>query len=246
MQLNFDGQVAIVTGGARGIGLGIARRLTREGCKVIVWDKDPSPLEAGTAGLEPALVQKVDVTDLSAVERAFAQATVKFPKISILVNNAGINGPTVPIWEYTVADWQCVIGIDLTGVFHCCRTVIPHMRGHRYGRVVMTASIVSDKGVGNACAYSAAKAGVVGLARGLAKEVLDCGITVNCVAPAMTETELLQQVSPDYIQAARAKIPMNRFCTVEEVAAMTAWVASPVCSFTTGAVFDVSGGRLIT
>jgi NAD(P)-dependent dehydrogenase (short-subunit alcohol dehydrogenase family) len=240
----LDGQVAIVTGGSKGIGLGIAKRLTQEGCQVIVWDQDLAPL--GGAGFQPALAQTVDVTDLSQVQSAFEKAQTAFPRITILCNNAGINGPTVPIWEYTLEDWNRVLAIDLTGVFYCCRTVVPLMRRQRYGRIVMTASIVSSKGVGNACAYSAAKAGVVGLAMGLAKEVLDCNITVNCVAPTMTQTELLQQVSADYIQTARAKIPMNRFCTVEEVAAMVAWAASPDCSFTTGAVFDVSGGRLIT
>ena len=245
MNRTLEGQVAIVTGGAKGIGLGIAKRLTEEGGRVIVWDRDLAPL-ASQPGFKPALAQTVDVTDLKQVERAFAEAEAAFPRISILCNNAGINGSTVPTWEYTVEEWNRVLAIDLTGVFFCSRTVVPHMRKHRYGRIVMTASIVSEKGVGNACAYSAAKAGVVGFARGLAKEVLDCNMTVNCVAPTMTETELLQQVSADYIQTARAKIPMNRFCTVEEVAAMVAWVASPACSFTTGPVFDVSGGRLIT
>jgi 3-oxoacyl-[acyl-carrier protein] reductase len=246
MSFKLEGHVAIVTGAARGIGLGIAKRLTEEGTRVIAWDIDPAPLASGDPGFAPALVQTVDVTDLASVERAFAAARAKFPKISILVNNAGINGPTMPTWEYSLEDWQRVLAIDLTGVFYCCRTVVPHLREQGYGRIVMTASIVSEKGVGGACAYSAAKAGVVGFARALAKEVVDRGITVNCVAPTMTQTELLNQVSEEYIQTARAKILMNRFCTVEEVAAMVAWAASPDCSFTTGAVFDVSGGRIIT
>lgn|SRR5574341_1055370 len=246
MGLKLEGHTAIVTGAARGIGLGIGKRLAEEGCRVIAWDLDVSPLLGAGAGLQPALTQTVDVTDLRSVERGFATAVAAFPRISILVNNAGINGPTVPTWEYTLEDWHRVLDIDLTGVFHCCRTVVPHMREQGYGRIVMTASIVSEKGVGNACAYSAAKAGVVGFARALAKEVLDRGITVNCVAPTMTQTGLLQQVSAEYIETARAKIPMNRFCTVEEVAAMVAWAASPDCSFSTGAVFDVSGGRNIT
>ena len=232
----FDGQAAIVTGGARGIGLGIARRLSDEGCKVAVWDIDP-------AGCTFALTRQVDVADLTAVERAFAAAVEAFGKIDVLINNAGVNGPVVPAWEYPPEAWARVLAIDLTGVFHCCRAAVPHMRANGYGRIVNIASIAGKEGMPGISAYSAAKAGVIGFTKAIARELAQTGVTVNAVAPVIVETELFREMTPEHIESAKARIPMGRFLTVPEIAAQVAWIASRESSFTTGAVFDISGGR---
>ena len=243
MTTRLDGHTAIVTGAARGIGLGIARRLAREGCRVVSWDRDAEALASSKAEFEPALAQAVDVTDLKAVERTFAAAAGKFGRIDILVNNAGVNGPTVPTWEYPTEAWDRVLAVDLTGVFYCCRAIVPHMRSHRYGRIVNIASIAGKEGNPNNSAYSAAKAGVIALTKSLANELTDSGVTVNSLAPAITETDLFKEMTQEFIEGRRKRIPMGRFCTVDEIANMVAWVASPECSFTTGFTFDISGGR---
>jgi NAD(P)-dependent dehydrogenase (short-subunit alcohol dehydrogenase family) len=236
----FDGQTAIVTGGARGIGLGIAQRLMQEGCRVAVWDIDPV---AHAAGCKPALVQRVDIADLGAVERAFAAALEALGGVDILVNNAGVNGPVLPAWEYPPEEWARVLAIDLTGVFHCCRVAVPHMRGRRYGRIVNIASIAGKEGMPGISAYSAAKAGVIGFTKAIARELAESGVTVNAIAPVIVETALFREMTPEHIEGAEARIPMGRFLTVPEVAALAAWIASRESSFTTGAVFDISGGR---
>ena len=241
MTATMHGQTAIVTGGARGIGRGIAERLAAEGCRVIVWDRDLGPEARG--GFRPALAETVDVTDPVAIERGFAAAVTRFGQIQILVNNAGINGPVLPAWEYPLDAWARVLAVDLTGVFLCCRVAVPHMRENGYGRIVTIASIAGKEGMPGIAAYSAAKAGVIGYTKALARELATSGVTVNCIAPAITETELFAEMTPAHIEGAKARIPMGRFCTVEEIAAQVAFVASPDCSFTTGAVFDVSGGR---
>jgi 2-dehydro-3-deoxy-L-rhamnonate dehydrogenase (NAD+) len=243
MTTRLNGQTAIVTGAARGIGLGIAKRLAREGCRVVAWDRDAKPLSAARAQFAPALTQVIDVTDLKAVERTFEMTVRTLGKIDILVNNAGVNGPTVPTWEYPPAAWDRVLSVDLTGVFYCCRTIVPHMRQHRYGRIVNIASIAGKEGNPNNSAYSAAKAGVIALTKSLANELADSGVIVNALAPAITETDLFREMSPEFIEGRRRRIPMGRFCTVDEIANMVAWVASPDCSFTTGFTFDISGGR---
>ena len=231
--------VAIVTGAAKGIGYGIARRLEREGNVVSAWDIDIAPLE----GDRPFPQQLgVDVTDPDSVERAVATTLRACGRIDVLVNNAGVNGPTLPAWEYPLEEWNRVLAVDLTGVFICCRAVIPHMR-ERGGRIVNVASVVGKEGNALAPAYSAAKAGVIGLTKSLAKDLVDCGVLVNCVAPAMTRTALLEEMTDDYIAMVKSKIPMRRLCTVQEIADMVAWIAGPECTFTTGAVFDLSGGR---
>ena len=241
--LDLNGRTAIVTGGARGIGLAVARRLAGRGCRVVVWDRDLSPLDRAEPPFSPADARRVDVTDLAAVQSAFAAAVDLLGQVHVMVNNAGINGPVVPTGEYPVDAWHRIIAIDLTGVFYGCRTAVPHMVGKGYGRIVNIASVAGKEGVPRAPAYSAAKAGVIGMSKGLARELATTGVTVNCIAPAITATELLGEMPADHIEAAKARVPMGRFCTVEEIAAMTAWAASPACSFTTGAVFDVTGGR---
>jgi 3-oxoacyl-[acyl-carrier protein] reductase len=235
----LDGQTAIVTGAARGIGLAITRRLAQEGCRIVAWDLDhPANTE-----FTPTLAQAVDVADLGSVQRAFASALSALGRIEILVNNAGVNGPSAATWDYPPDAWQRVLSVDLTGVFYCCRTVAPQMREQRYGRIVNIASIAGKEGNPLNSAYSAAKAGVIGFTKSLASELADSGVTVNAIAPAITETDLLKEMTPEYVEGRRRRIPMGRFCTVDEIANMVAWVASPECSFTTGFTFDISGGR---
>jgi len=241
MKTRLDGQVAIVTGGARGIGLGIAKLMAERGAQVIVWDRDVAPLKV--SGFTPALAQSVDVADYKSVEQAFNDGVRQFGKIGILVNNAGINGPIKPTWEYPLQDWDKVVAIDMTAVFYACRLASKHMCDNKYGRIVTVASIAGKEGVPNISAYSAAKAGVIGFSKALAKEVCHAGVTVNCIAPAMTETSLLDGMTEEHIRNMKAKIPMGRLVQVDEVAELAAWIASPACSFTTGFVFDISGGR---
>lgn len=241
MKTDLTGQVAIVTGGAQGIGFAIARTLTDRGARVIVWDRDLAPLTG--SGFTPAGATVVDVASWPAVEAAFNAAVAAFGKIDIAVNNAGINGPIKPSWDYPLEDWDRVIAIDMTAVFYLSRLAAKHMREHRYGRIITVASIAGKEGVQNLCAYSAAKAGVIGFAKALAKEVCDAGVTVNCIAPAMTETKLLEGMTAEHIRNMSAKIPMGRLVQPDEIAEMAAWIASPACSFTTGFVFDVTGGR---
>jgi 2-dehydro-3-deoxy-L-rhamnonate dehydrogenase (NAD+) len=234
-------QVAIVTGAARGIGLAIARRLSAEGCRVVVWDRDLGPLTG--SGFAPDGADAVDVTDYAGVERAFAAVVARFGRAHILVNNAGVNGPVAPAERYPIDDFARVLAVDLTGVFHCCRAAIAHMKANGYGRIVNIASIAGKEGMPGISAYSAAKAGVIGYSKAIARELATSGVTVNCVAPAITQTELFHEMTQEHIDAALARIPMGRFCAPEEIAAIVAFAASPACSFTTGFVFDATGGR---
>jgi 2-dehydro-3-deoxy-L-rhamnonate dehydrogenase (NAD+) len=243
MNTRMDGQVAIVTGATRGIGLGIARVLAERGCRIVAWGREINLLQSQTIGFKPVRIDAVDITDFSAVDRAFGAAVSAFGQVHILVNNAGINGPILPVAEYPIADWDKVIATDLTSTFYTCRLAAPHMREKDYGRIVNITSIVGKEGIPNISAYSAAKAGVIGFTKGLAKELSDCGVTVNCVAPAMTVTDMIKDMAPERIEGIKAKIPMGRLATVEDVAETVAWVASPACGFTTGFVFDVTGGR---
>jgi 2-dehydro-3-deoxy-L-rhamnonate dehydrogenase (NAD+) len=236
----LSGQTAIVTGGARGIGAAIARRLTDDGCHVVVWDMVDVP---SVGGWQPAMAQRVDVSDYESVRHAFDDVLNEFGSVEILVNNAGINGPVAEVTEYPLEAWDQVLAVDLTGVFYCCRVVVPHMRQRGYGRIVTIASIAGKEGTPGVAAYCAAKAGVIGFSKALARELVTAGVMVNCITPVMAETDLLKQMTPEHIASARAKIPMGRLCTVEEIAAMAAWIASGECSFTTGAIFDLSGGR---
>lgn len=239
----LQGQTAVVTGGARGIGLGIARRLARDGCRVVLWDLDFSRFHPQKVGFTPLLMQTVDVADPDQVAAAFDLVFQEAGRVDILVNNAGIIGPMQPAWEIPTRTWERVISVNLDSVFHCCRTVAPHMRKYGYGRIVNIASIAAKEGNPNNAAYAAAKAGVIAFTKSLAKELAASGVLVNCVAPTMAETDLLNDMTPEFIDAIKTKIPMGRFVRVEEIAAMVAWIAGPECSFTTGFAFDLSGGR---
>lgn len=239
----LHGQVAVVTGGAKGIGRGIGARLAREGCRVVIWDREPEAFDAAAAGFAPAAVLRVDVGDLDSVEAGFAKTQERVERVDILVNNAGVNGPVAPVWEYPLDAWDRVLRVDLTGVFYCCRVVVPAMRAAGYGRVVNVSSITGKEGAPHIAAYAAAKAGVIGFTKSLAKELVGSGVLVNAIAPVITQTDLFKEMTQAHIDAAKAKIPMGRFLTVEEIGAMVAWIASPECSFCTGVAFDLSGGR---
>jgi NAD(P)-dependent dehydrogenase (short-subunit alcohol dehydrogenase family) len=236
-------QVAIVTGAARGIGRGIAARLAREGARVAIWDRDVGAFDAAAAGFTPAAIETVDVADLASVERGLNATMGRLGRLDILVNNAGVSGPVLPVWEYPPEQWQRVLTVDLTGVFYCCRVAVPVMQAAGYGRIVNVSSITGKEGAPGIAAYASAKAGVIGFTKSLARELVGSGVLVNAIAPVITETDLFREMTPEHIAAAKAKIPMGRFLTVDEIAAMVAWIAGPECTFCTGATFDLSGGR---
>jgi 3-oxoacyl-[acyl-carrier protein] reductase len=244
-QLDLGGRRAVVTGGARGIGYAIAERLTRSGARVAIWDRDAATAESAAKTLEGAIAIGVDVTDAAAVERAAAASEEKLGGIEILVTSAAITGPNATVAEYPVDAWRDVIEIDLNGVFLCCRAVVPRMQKRNYGRIVNIASIAGKEGNPNAAAYSAAKAGVISLTKSLGKELATTGIRVNCVTPAAVRTEIFKQMTESHINYMLSKIPVGRFGQVEEIASLVCWLATEECSFSTGAVFDVSGGRAV-
>jgi NAD(P)-dependent dehydrogenase (short-subunit alcohol dehydrogenase family) len=243
-ETRLSGRCAVVTGGAQGIGRAIAERFLAEDAKVCLWDAD-GDLAADVAGQldENAYSQQLDVTDPDAVAEAAGATLSAMGGIDILVNNAGISGPNVATWEYPIEDWLQVLDIDLNGVFYCCRAVLPIMRASGYGRVVNIASVAGKEGNPNASAYSAAKAGVIGLTKSLGKELAETDIRVNCVTPAVAKTRIFDQMTEEHIGYMLSKIPMGRFVEVEEIAALVAWLSSEECSFSTGAVFDITGGR---
>ena len=227
--LDFKGRTAIVTGGAAGIGAAIVRRLEASGAKVRVWD---------LGGTDP-----VDVADAASVARAAAKAAADLGRIDVLVNNAGIAGMNAPTVDYPVEEWERVLRVNLTSQFLCCRAVAPHMVRAKYGRIVNIASVAGKEGNPNAVAYSASKAGVISLTKSLGKELAQAGVLVNCVTPAAAKTAIFDQMTEQHIQYMLSKIPMNRFVNVDEIAALVCWLASEDCSFSTGGVFDISGGR---
>ena len=242
--MRFEGQTAIVTGAARGIGEAIAQRLASEGASVMIADVDqPAAGEAAARIGDPAIAQQLDVTELVSWDSAVRRALDHWGRIDALVNNAGIAGRSAPIWELGVDEWQQVVDIDLTGVFLGCRAVIPVMVDAGSGRIVNIASIAGKEGNPNAVPYSAAKAGVIGLTKAVAKEVATKGVLVNAVAPAVIETPILSQVSDEHITYMTSRIPMGRVGKPEEVAALVAFLCSSDLTFSTGAVYDISGGR---
>jgi NAD(P)-dependent dehydrogenase (short-subunit alcohol dehydrogenase family) len=242
---NFSGRHAVVTGGANGIGLAIAQRLVEGGATVSLWDRNAAALEQASTlfgSVRPHLAT-VDVTSVESVQAACTATLAQAGAIDILVTSAGITGPNTTLWEYPVADWDQVINVNLRGPFLCCRTVVPHMRERGYGRIVNIASVAGKEGNPNASAYSASKAAIIALTKSLGKELAQSGISVNCVTPAAVRTGMFAQMTQQHIDYMLSKIPMNRFGNPEEIAALVAWLASEDCSFTTAAVFDISGGR---
>jgi NAD(P)-dependent dehydrogenase (short-subunit alcohol dehydrogenase family) len=228
-RFDFAGRTAVITGGMQGIGAAIGKRLQEAGAKVAIWDLDGTP--------------RVDVADQGSIEGALKKTLADLGRIDVLINNAGIAGPSMPVVDYPVDQWKRVIDIDLNGPFLCSRAVVPHMVKAGYGRIVNIASIAGKEGNPNAAAYAAAKGGLIAFTKALGKELAKTGVLVNCVTPAAAQTAILDQVTPEFAQYMLSRIPMGRFVKVEEIAALVTWLASEECSFSTGAVFDISGGR---
>jgi 2-dehydro-3-deoxy-L-rhamnonate dehydrogenase (NAD+) len=243
-QLDFKGRTAIVTGGAQGIGLAIVKRLLDSGATVRIWDRDKALLDKTVTALPgPVSGAAVDVTDGPSIAKATDAALKDLGKVDVLVNNAGIAGMAVPTVDLPVEEWERVLKVNLTGPFLTCRALAPHMAKAKYGRIVNIASIAGKEGNPNASAYSASKAGVIALTKSLGKELAQAGVLVNCVTPAAAKTAIFDQITQQHIDYMLSKIPMGRFVKVEEIAALVCWLASEDCAFSTGGVFDISGGR---
>ena len=244
--IDLKNRIAIVTGAARGIGLSTAQKLLACGAAVALWDVDAAAVDQAAASLKGNVATAVvDVTSERSIAAALDALIRDAGKIDILVNNAGITGGNAPLWQLDPAVWRQVVEVNLVGPYLVCRAVVPHMIAAGYGRIVNIASIAGKEGNPNASHYSASKAGLIGLTKSLAKELATTGVLVNCVTPAAAKTDLFAQMTQAQIDYMLAKIPMNRFVAVEEIAAMVAWLASEECSFSTGAVFDISGGRAV-
>ena len=243
-QLDFNGRTAVITGGAAGIGLAIAQRLIASGGRVSVWDRDAAALEKAKVHLNAGVdTRVVDVADAASVDAAAQAAASALGRIDALVCSAGITGPNTTTWEYPVDAWRQVMEVNVNGVFLCNRAIVPIMLKQDYGRIVNIASVAGKEGNPNASAYSASKAAVIGLTKSLGKELAKTGVRVNCVTPAAVKTAIFDQMSQQHIDFMLSKIPIGRFGQVEEIAALVAWLCTEDCSFSTGAVFDLSGGR---
>ena len=244
IKFDLTDRVAIITGGAQGFGLDIAKRFLNSGAKVIIWDIDPIMLEKSVKDLnDPNLSSNlVDVSNYKDVEK-FTKEITKKSNIDILINNAGITGPTASLWEYDIEMWKKVVDINLMGTFHCCKAIVPNMIKNNYGRIVNVASVAGKDGNANASAYSVGKAGAIGLTKSLGKELADKNIAVNAVTPAGAKTRILDQMTKEHVQRMLSKVPRGRFLEVEEFTSLVCWLSSEENTFSTAAVFDISGGR---
>ena len=244
INFNFKNRTAIVTGGAQGFGLDIAKRLMESGAKVIIWDIDSKILEKATKDLNNSNLSSfiVDVSNYKQVESCVDEIT-KSSKIDILINNAGITGPTSSLWEYDIEMWKKVVDINLIGTFNCCRAIVPNMIKNNYGRIVNVASVAGKDGNANASAYSAGKAGAIALTKSLGKELAEKNIAVNAVTPAGAKTRILDQMTKEHVQRMLSKVPRGRFLEVQEFTSLVCWLSSEENTFSTAAIFDISGGR---
>tara|TARA_B100001250_G_scaffold411931_1_gene441831 strand:+ start:798 stop:1547 length:750 start_codon:yes stop_codon:yes gene_type:complete len=243
--INLSKRVAIVTGGAQGFGFAITKKLLESGATVVIWDIDQKATELALKKLNTknCIHQSVDVTDFLSIEKNLKEIESKYKKIDIFINNAGITGMNAKVWDYPLEEWKKVIDLDLNATFYCCKAVVPLMIKNNYGRIVNISSIAGKEGNPNASAYSTAKAGVIGLTKSLGKELADKNIAVNCVTPAAAKTRIFDQMTKEHINYMLSKIPRNRFAKVEELASLVSWLVSEENSFSTAAVFDLSGGR---
>ena len=245
-KINFDfkNRTAVITGGAQGFGLDIAKRFLKSGAKVVIWDKDLKMLEKAVKNLNnPKLSSKiVDISNFEEVQQS-ANEIINNSDIDILINNAGITGPTKSLWEYDVETWKNVVNVNLMGTFNCCKAILPNMIENNYGRIVNVASVAGKDGNANASAYSAGKAGAIGLTKSLGKELADKNIAVNAVTPAGAKTQILDQMTKEHVQRMLSKVPRGRFLEVEEFTSLVCWLSSEENTFSTAAVFDISGGR---
>ena len=244
IKYNFKNRTALITGGAQGFGLDIAKRFLDSGAKVIIWDIDPKMTEKAIKDLDNSNLSSniVDVSNFEEVESSVNEI-IKNSKIDILVNNAGITGPTAPLWEYDLEMWKKVVEINLMGTFHCCKAIVPNMIKNNYGRIVNVASVAGKDGNANASAYSVGKAGAIGLTKSLGKELADKNIAVNAVTPAGAKTRILDQMTKEHVQRMLSKVPRGRFLEVEEFTSLICWLSSEENTFSAAAVFDISGGR---
>ena len=242
---NFSKRIAIVTGGAQGFGLAITKRIIQSGGKVIVWDIDKEAIEKAQKEInsDNFNFRIVDVTDFNIVKSSIKEIEDQFGKIDIFVNNAGITGMNAKVWDYPIDEWKKVIELNLNSTFYCCKAIVPHMVKNNYGRIVNIASIAGKEGNPNASAYSTSKAGVIGLTKSLGKELADKDIAVNCITPAAAKTRIFDQMTDEHISYMLSKIPRNRFAKIDELASLVCWLVSEENSFSTAAVFDLSGGR---